>query len=88
MTFKLKNNFFLNKNVSLNITLSLISQMYRILEEDTSSNSDNQASAEENKKRQLRELYIYIAVLAGIIIIILVDMLFIENVLKEKLFSN
>ena len=72
MTFKLKNNFFLNKNVSLNITLSLISQMYRILEEDTSSNSDNQTSAEENKKRQLKELYIYIAVLAGIIIIILV----------------
>ena len=51
MSFKLKHNFFLYKNISLNITLSLISQMYRILEEDTSSNSDNQTSAEENKRK-------------------------------------
>ena len=84
MTFKLKNNFFLNKNVSLNITLSLISQMYRILEEDTSSNSDNQTSAEENKKRQLRELYIYIAVLAGIIIIILVGYTLYRKCVERK----
>ena len=84
MTFKLKNNFFLNKNVSLNITLSLISQMYRILEEDTSSNSDNQTSAEENKKRQLRELYIYIAVLAGIIIIILVGYALYRKCVERK----
>ena len=84
MSFKLKNNFFLYKNISLNITLSLISQMYRILEEDTSSNSDNQTSAEENKKRQLRELYIYIAVLAGIIIIILVGYALYRKCVERK----
>ena len=72
MNFKLKNNFFLKKNKPLNITLSLISQIYRLLEGDPTSNSDNQTSAEDNKKQQLKELYIYIAVLAGIIIIILV----------------
>ena len=72
MNFKLKNNFFLKKNKPINITLSLISQIYRLLEGDPTSNSDNQTSAEDNKKQQLKELYIYIAVLAGIIIIILV----------------
>ena len=72
MNFKLKNNFFLKKNKPINITLSLISQIYRLLEGDPTSNNDNQTSAEDNKKQQLKELYIYIAVLAGIIIIILV----------------
>ena len=72
MNFKLKNNFFLKKNKPINITLSLISQIYRLLEGDHTSNNDNQTSAEDNKKQQLKELYIYIAVLAGIIIIILV----------------
>ena len=72
MNFKLKNNFFLKKNKPINITLSLISKIYRLLEGDPTSNNDNQTSAEDNKKQQLKELYIYIAVLAGIIIIILV----------------
>ena len=72
MNFKLKNNFFLKKNKPINITLSLISQIYRLLEGDPTYNNDNQTSAEDNKKQQLKELYIYIAVLAGIIIIILV----------------
>lgn len=58
MNFKLKNNFFLKKNKPINITLSLISQIYRLLEGDPTSNNDNQTSAEDNKKQQLKELYI------------------------------
>ena len=58
------NNFFLNN-------LTLISYIYRILEETNSTNTQT-TTVKDNKKQQLRELYIYIAVLAGIIIIILV----------------
>ena len=80
MTFNFKNRIFLNTSKYLNFNLSLIPYIYRKLEEDT----NNQTSIKDNKKQQLKELYIYIAVLAGIIIIILVGYALYRKCVERK----
>ena len=83
MTFNFKNNIFLNTSKFLNLNLSLIPYIYRKLEDDTSVTS-NQTSISDSKKQQLKELYIYIAVLAGIIIIILVGYALYRKCVERK----
>ena len=73
------NNFFLNN-------LTLISYIYRILEETNSTNTQT-TTVKDNKKQQLRELYIYIAVLAGIIIIILVGYALYRKCVEKKVIA-
>ena len=83
MTFNFKNNIFLNTSKFLNLNISLIPYIYRKLEDDTSDTS-NQTSISDSKKQQLKELYIYIAVLAGIIIIILVGYALYRKCVERK----
>ena len=73
------NNFFLNN-------LTLISYIYRILEETNSTNTQT-TTVKDNKKQQLRELYIYIAVLAGIIIIILIGYALYRKCVEKKVIA-
>ena len=83
MTFNFKKNIFLNTSKFLNLNISLIPYIYRKLEDDTSDTS-NQTSISDSKKQQLKELYIYIAVLAGIIIIILVGYALYRKCVERK----
>ena len=83
MTFKFINHNFLNKNKCMNLSLSVIPYIYRALEEST-SDANNQTYAKDTKKQQLKELYIYIAVLAAIIIIILVGYALYRKCVERK----
>jgi len=83
MTFNFKNPIFLNTSKFLNFNLTLIPYIYRKLEDD-SADTNNQTSISDNKKQQLKELYIYIAVLAGIIIIILVGYALYRKCVERK----
>ena len=83
MTFDFKNPIFLNTSKFLNFNLTLIPYIYRKLEDD-SADTNNQTSISDNKKQQLKELYIYIAVLAGIIIIILVGYALYRKCVERK----
>ena len=69
MKFNLKNLFFLNKDKFLNLNLTIYPYIIRKLDEVSNNNTQ---AINDTKKQQLRELYIYIAILAAIIIIILV----------------
>ena len=60
--------YFNTNFIKRNITL--IHNIFRLLEDSTEEK--NKTSGSDNKKQQLKELYIYIAILAAIIIIILV----------------
>ena len=60
--------YFNTNFIQRNITL--IHNIFRLLEDSTEEK--NKTSGSDNKKQQLKELYIYIAILAAIIIIILV----------------
>ena len=66
----------------INYNISLISSIFRLLEE--SSGGNNQTSVSESKKQQLKELYIYIAILAAIIIIILVGYALYRKCVEKK----
>ena len=83
MTFNFKNHILLNTSKFLNFNISLIPYIYRKLEGD-SADTNNQTSISDNKKQQLKELYIYIAVLAGIIIIILVGYALYRKCVERK----
>ena len=83
MTFNFKIPIFLNTSKFLNFNLTLIPYIYRKLEGD-SADTNNQTSISDNKKQQLKELYIYIAVLAGIIIIILVGYALYRKCVERK----
>jgi len=83
MTFNFKNPIFLNTSKFLNFNLTFIPYIYRKLEDD-SADTNNQTSISDNKKQQLKELYIYIAVLAGIIIIILVGYALYRKCVERK----
>ena len=69
-----------------NYNISLISYIFRSLDEST-SDANNQTSS-SNKKQQLKELYIYIAVLAGIIIIILVGYALYRKCVERKVIQS
>ncbi len=60
--------YFNTNFIQRNITL--IHNIFRLLEDSTEEK--NKTSGSDSKKQQLKELYIYIAILAAIIIIILV----------------
>ena len=81
------NHFLQNRNKIFNFNLSLISYFFRKLE-DSSSHNTTQTSISDNKKQQLKELYIYIAVLAGIIIIILVGYALYRKCVERKVLAQ
>lgn len=85
MKFNLKSPFFLNKDKFLNLNLTIYPYIIRKL--DQVSNNNTQA-INDTKKQQLRELYIYIAILAAIIIIILVGYALYRKCIERKVLQQ
>ena len=83
-----QNNFFIKNKNFFQTNLTFISYIYRKLEETNTNTTNTQSIAvNDNKKQQLRELYIYIAVLAGIIIIILVGYALYRKCVEKKVIA-
>ena len=85
MKFNLKSLFFLNKDKYWNLNLTIYPYIIRKL--DQVSNNNTQA-INDTKKQQLRELYIYIAILAAIIIIILVGYALYRKCIERKVLQQ
>ena len=84
MNFIFKNQFLINNKRFLYLNLSIIPYIYRKLEGDSSGNNNQTSQTTSTKKQQLKELYIYIAVLAGIIILILVGYALYRKCVEKK----
>ena len=84
MNFFFKNQFLINNKKFLYTNLSIIPYIYRKLEGDSSGNNNQTSQTTSTKKQQLKELYIYIAVLAGIIILILVGYALYRKCVEKK----
>ena len=85
MNNSLKNILSINNKRLHNINLSLISYIFRKLDE---AGGNNQTSSNNNKSQQLKELYIYIAALVGIIIIILVGYALYRKCVERKVLQS
>ena len=85
MNNSLKNILSINNKRLPNINLSLISYIFRKLDE---AGGNNQTSSNNNKSQQLKELYIYIAALVGIIIIILVGYALYRKCVERKVLQS
>ena len=85
MNNSLKNILSINNKRLPNINLSLILYIFRKLDE---AGGNNQTSSSNNKSQQLKELYIYIAALAGIIIIILVGYAIYRKCVERKVLQS
>lgn len=85
MNNSLKNILSINNKRLPNINLSLILYIFRKLDE---AGGNNQTSSNNNKSQQLKELYIYIAALAGIIIIILVGYAIYRKCVERKVLQS
>ena len=85
MNNSLKNILSINNKRLPNINLSLISYIFRKLDE---AGGNNQTSSSNNKSQQLKELYIYIAALVGIIIIILVGYALYRKCVERKVLQS
>ena len=85
MNNSLKNILSINNKRLPNINLSLISYIFRKLDE---AGGNNQTSSSNNKSQQLKELYIYIAALVGIIIIILVGYAIYRKCVERKVLQS
>ena len=85
MNNSLKNILSINNKRLPNINLSLISYIFRKLDE---AGGNNQTSSNNNKSQQLKELYIYIAALVGIIIIILVGYAIYRKCVERKVLQS
>ena len=85
MNNSLKNILSINNKRLPNINLSLILYIFRKLDE---AGGNNQTSSSNNKSQQLKELYIYIAALAGIIIIILVGYALYRKCVERKVLQS
>ena len=85
MKFNLKNLFFLNKDKFLNLNLTIYPYIIRKLDEVSNNNTQ---AINDTKKQQLRELYIYIAILAAIIIIILVGYALYRKCIERKVLQQ
>ena len=87
MNYSIRNILLFKNKRLLNFNLSLISIIYRKLHH-ANSGRNNQTSSENKNKQQLKELYIYIAVLAGIIILILVGYSIYRKCVERKLLQS
>ena len=85
MNNSLKNILSINNKRLPNINLSLILYIFRKLDE---AGGNNQTSSNNNKSQQLKELYIYIAALVGIIIIILVGYALYRKCVERKVLQS
>jgi len=85
MNNSLKNILSINNKRLPNINLSLILYIFRKLDE---AGGNNQTSSNNNKSQQLKELYIYIAALVGIIIIILVGYAIYRKCVERKVLQS
>lgn len=85
MKFNLKSLFFLNKDKFLNLNLTIYPYIIRKLDEVSNNNTQ---AINDTKKQQLRELYIYIAILAAIIIIILVGYALYRKCIERKVLQQ
>ena len=85
MNNSLKNILSINNKRIPNINLSLILYIFRKLDE---AGGNNQTSSNNNKSQQLKELYIYIAALVGIIIIILVGYALYRKCVERKVLQS
>ena len=85
MNNSLKNILSINNKRLPNINLSLILYIFRKLDE---AGGNNQTSSNNNKSQQLKELYIYIATLVGIIIIILVGYALYRKCVERKVLQS
>ena len=85
MNNSLKNILSINNKRLPNINLSLILYIFRKLDE---AGGNNQTSSSNNKSQQLKELYIYIAALVGIIIIILVGYALYRKCVERKVLQS
>ena len=85
MNNSLKNILSINNKRLPNINLSFILYIFRKLDE---AGGNNQTSSSNNKSQQLKELYIYIAALVGIIIIILVGYALYRKCVERKVLQS
>ena len=85
MNNSLKNILSINNKRLPNINLSLILYIFRKLDE---AGGNNQTSSNNNKSQQLKELYIYIAALVGIILIILVGYAIYRKCVERKVLQS
>ena len=85
MNNSLKNILSIKNKRLPNINLSLILYIFRKLDE---AGGNNQTSSNNNKSQQLKELYIYIAALVGIIIIILVGYALYRKCVERKVLQS
>ena len=85
MNNSLKNILSINNKRLPNINLSLILYIFRKLDE---AGGNNQTSSNNNKSQQLKELYIYIAALAGIIILILLGYALYRKCVERKMLQS
>ena len=85
MNNSLKNILSINNKRLPNINLSLILYIFRKLDE---AGGNNQTFSSNNKSQQLKELYIYIAALVGIIIIILVGYALYRKCVERKVLQS
>ena len=87
MNYSIKDILLFKNKRLLNFNLSLISIIYRKLGH-ANSGLNNQTSSENKNKQQLKELYIYIAVLAGIIMLILVGYAIYRKCVERKVLQS
>ena len=87
MNNSLKNILSINNKRISNINLTLMTYILRKLKK-ANSGGNNQTSSNNNKSQQLKELYIYIAALAGIIILILLGYALYRKCVERKMLQS